>query len=76
MTPIDAVEKRLASTIDSAQVDSKEPAHAYGVQNCDFCKYVLKERGLFVDGRLRGDLMWGNMCAKCFGSRSTTAPTP
>ncbi len=29
----------------------------------------LAQRGLFVDGRLRNDLMWGNMCAACFNSK-------
>jgi hypothetical protein len=33
------------------------------------CGCALNERGLFVDGRLRGDLIWGNMCASCFAKR-------
>jgi hypothetical protein len=68
ITPIDTVEERLASTVDPDPVDANEPQHAYSVKNCDFCGCDLGRRGLFVDARLRGDLMWGNICAACFGS--------
>lgn len=67
--PIDDAEKRLAAKIDPSLVDANEAQHAYNVKDCDFCGCPLSLRGLFVDGRLRGDLMWGNMCAACFTSR-------
>jgi hypothetical protein len=66
VAPIDASEEQLASTVDPAEVDANEPRYAYGVQNCGSCGCTLNKRGLFVDGRLRGDLMWGNMCGPCF----------
>jgi hypothetical protein len=69
MTPVDDVEEQLAAIVDPDEVDATEPKHAYNAQKCDFCGCALERRGLFVDGRLRGDLMWGNMCAACFGSR-------
>jgi hypothetical protein len=69
IVPIDAVEVQLASIVDPNEVDANEPAHAYNVQNCGVCDCVLNLRGLFVDGRLRGDLMWSNMCAACFASK-------
>jgi len=65
--PVDAVEKKLAAIVNSDQVDANEPVYAYGAQNCDFCGCALDGRGLYVDGRLHGRLMWGNMCAACFG---------
>jgi len=69
ITPIDDVEQRLASSVDADEVDANEPAYAYGVQKCDSCGCALSERGLFVDGRLRRDLKWGNMCAPCFATQ-------
>jgi hypothetical protein len=66
VAPIDASEERLVFNVDPTEVDTNEPGHAYGVQNCGSCGCALNERGLFVDGRLRGDLMRGNMCAPCF----------
>lgn len=69
ITSVDAVEERLASMVDPDQVDANEPAHASSVQNCDFCGCDLERHGLFVDGRLRCDLMWGNLCGACFASR-------
>jgi hypothetical protein len=66
VTPLDAAEKRLAAKVDPAEVDANEPQQAYNAENCAFCGCLLIERGLFVDGRLRGELTWGNMCANCF----------
>lgn len=68
ITPVDAIEERLASIVDPAQVEAHEPAQVNSVQNCDFCGCVLEQRGLFVKGRVKGDLMWGSMCAPCFRS--------
>ena len=67
--PLDAAERRLAASIDPAEVDGNGPQYAYDVDTCDFCRCSLTIRGLFVDGRLRGEAIWGNMCAKCFDSK-------
>jgi hypothetical protein len=69
LSPIDALEERLASTVDADDVDASEPAYAYGVENCQFCCCPPNRRGVFVDGWLRGHLTTGNMCANCFDSR-------
>lgn len=69
VTPLDAAEKRLAAMIDPAEVDANEAQHAYNAENCGSCGCLLSDRGLFVDGRLRGQPMWGNMCANCFESK-------
>ena len=66
MTPGDALEKMLAATVDASEVDGSEPQAADDIEKCDFCGCTLSARGLFVDGRLGGQLMWGNMCAQCF----------
>jgi hypothetical protein len=67
--PLDAAEKRLAAMIDPAEVDANEAQHAYNAENCGSCGCLLSDRGLFVDGRLRGQPVWGNMCANCFESK-------
>ena len=66
VTPIDASEKWLASHVDPQIVESREPAFGYNVKDCDICGCVLDQHGLYVDGRLRDDLMWSNMCVDCF----------
>jgi len=66
---VDAADERVAALIDPLQVETHEPLYAHGVQRCDFCRCGLSQRGLFVDGRLRGQLMSGNMCAKCFNAK-------
>ncbi len=70
LSPVDAVEEALASMVDRECVNAHKPDYAFGVQNCDFCGCVLAERGLFVDGRLRGAVKWANMCAACFRSHA------
>lgn len=67
--PIDALEGSLAALVDPQQVDANEPTYAFRVQDCDRCGCALAPRGLFVDGRARDDLIWGNMCVKCFSER-------
>src|SRR5271170_6401841 len=54
ITPLDAAEERIASQVDRELVDAKEPAYSYGVEDCGGCGCALDERGLHVDGRLRG----------------------
>lgn len=66
ITTIDTSEKWLASYVKPDQVDSREPAYNYNVDECGICGSDLSMHGLHVDGRLRGDLMWSNMCVDCF----------
>ena len=67
--PEDDVETLLASMVDPAEVGRNEPQYAYGVKVCDFCGCSLSTRGVFVDGCLRDQVMWGNMCARCFNAK-------
>jgi hypothetical protein len=67
--PLDDAERRLAAAIDLAEVDGNNPQYAYDVQKCDFCGCSLAKRGMFVDGCLRGQTTWGNMCCQCFEER-------
>jgi hypothetical protein len=67
ITPLGPAEERLAALVDPGQVDANEPSYAYDANNCDHCGCALDQRGLHIDGRLRGDLMWSNMCVECFG---------
>jgi len=36
---------------------------------CDQCGRSLEHFSIFIDGRLKGDSMWGIMCADCFKSQ-------
>ncbi|MGD0358598.1 MAG: hypothetical protein ABSA73_13425 [Terracidiphilus sp.] len=65
ITPVDAFEKWIASQIDAQQVDAREPAYNYDVGPCGICGCNLNDRGLHIDGRLRDDLKWSNMCTEC-----------
>ncbi len=66
ITPTDSLESWIASQIDPHEVDSREPAYNYDVGECGICGCDLNSRGLHVDGRISGDLLWSNMCADCF----------
>jgi len=68
ITPVDAFEKWIASQVNPQEVNAREPIYKYGVETCDICSCDLNRRGFFVDGRLRGDLMWSNMCTECLKS--------
>lgn len=64
--PCDEADRRLAARIDDSEVNGREADFAMGAETCDFCGCKLIERGLYVDGRVRGDILWANMCAPCF----------
>lgn len=66
VSPHDDADRRLAARIDQGEVDKHEATFAYGAEICDFCKCDLGKRGLFVDGKVRNEIEWANMCAPCF----------
>jgi hypothetical protein len=66
LLPCDDADRRLAARIDNSEVGKHEAAFAYGAEICDFCKCDLGKRGLFVDGKVRNEIEWANMCAPCF----------
>jgi hypothetical protein len=66
ITPVDAFETWIATQVDPQQIDAREAAYSYGVEECGLCGCDLNNRGLHVDGRIRGNVMWSNMCAECF----------
>jgi len=37
-------------------------------ESCDICSTSLVESIFFIDGALKGDTLWANMCPKCFYS--------
>lgn len=69
--PIDETEKQVASMIDPDEMEANESAYAHNADKCHFCGCELAQRGLSIDGRLRNDLMWGNMRGACFNSKGT-----
>lgn len=62
----DAVEEALGKCINRMEVLTKNPEFALGAKACDICGRSLEGLGLYVDGKLRSQPGWGNMCAKCF----------
>lgn len=62
-------EAALAGHIDYDAVDAHEPDYSNAGGNCDSCQKALESLGLFVDGKIRGDIMWANLCARCFSAR-------
>ncbi len=67
----DAAEHKLAALVEPEEVKSKEAQYAYGVGHCDVCGSSLDGLALFVDGALKGEIRWANMCPQCFLSKGT-----
>ena len=66
VTPLNDSDKRLAVQINEEDVERFEPQYSYGARCCDICKADLKKGGTYVDGKIRDDAGWANMCAPCF----------
>ena len=66
MKPVDSIGQNLAKQVVQSDVNLREPEYAYGIKSCDLCRCNLAEQGLFVDGSLRNDSQWANMCPQCF----------
>lgn len=66
VVPVDASGRTLAQLVDVAEVNRRKPAYAYGIEDCDLCQRSLNEVKLFVDGGLRSQAGWVNMCPSCF----------
>lgn len=66
VSPVDDAERALAQMISRAEVEQRPTDYAAGAEECDYCHRSFDRCGLFVDGKLRGDSMWANMCASCF----------
>ena len=63
---VDDAEKMIADTINSDEVNDREPDYASGVEECGACQCDLRTRGLAIDGALKGQGMWGYFCIPCF----------
>jgi hypothetical protein len=62
-------EKALAGLADEEQGRRLEMTYSGEPERCGSCGNGLTERQFFVDGRLRGSLMWACLCAECFGEQ-------
>lgn len=67
--------KSIASDADDLldQIDLKKgeavgKIYSCPPDSCDQCGQSFDDSTMFVDGRLKGDLMWSIMCADCFNS--------
>lgn len=63
--PLTQAEQELMAAADVAR-GLEEGEFCLPPESCDFCGEDLSNHRLFVDGRLRGQIAWGNMCAECF----------
>ncbi|MCX5812542.1 MAG: hypothetical protein NT178_08360 [Proteobacteria bacterium] len=67
--PFSAAEQALAALSDMKQAKMHGEHHPDPPESCDECGCQLDENHFFVDGRLRGELMWANMCPECFAEK-------
>jgi len=68
IAPGDADEAVLAAGVDWTAVRSHAAAYS-NAEQCDSCGSSLMRKNVFVDGKLRGEVGWGNLCAACFRKR-------
>lgn len=71
LTPVDGIDAAIARLINAAEVYTHEPDYAFGVEACDACQCQLTSRGFFVDGMLKADRSWANLCIPCFNVRGS-----
>ncbi len=68
--PLNASVQRLPrlTKTNFSQTEMTDPNRTtvHGVEACDLCCCDLEKVGLFVDGILRGEPLWANMCPECF----------
>ena len=69
ISPVDEFEERLATIANPAEINSRDPVFRVSSNDCDICGCKLQSRGLWIDGRVGGNLKWANMCADCFNDR-------
>lgn len=58
-------EQQLVPQIDMSRAKQRDDVCFSPPSHCDLCGVELAERALFIDGRLRGQIAWANMCAEC-----------
>jgi len=66
VVPADSTGRSLADFVNFPEANRRMPEYAYGIKTCDLCHCSLDDAGLFVDGALRGQAGWANMCPSCF----------
>jgi len=69
LKPIDEYEERLNQMTKVKLALTLNKKYLRKILKCDICGCNLNDRTLFIDGRLRGEIMWANMCSKCFFQR-------
>lgn len=60
---------RLAKNLSQQEMTDSSSPTVHGVESCDLCGCDLNRVGNFVDGILRGETLWANMCLECFEGR-------
>jgi hypothetical protein len=64
--PVNNDEVKLMFLVVNDDIAQNDAQFASGVSDCDGCGNSLDNHGLFIDGRLREQTGWANLCAKCF----------
>ena len=59
-------EQQLAKLADQVEGRRRQEYYSNPSDACDACGCSLTQRAFFVDGRLRGQIMFASLCAKCF----------
>ena len=62
-------EQALAQHADMERATRMGQTHSSPPQACDLCRRSLQDCKYFVDGQIKGDRMWANMCGVCFSRR-------
>lgn len=66
--PLDPDERDLVIALDDSELDGNEPVDGYDFDgdSCSRCGVELNTKALAIDGRIRGEAMWGMFCASCY----------
>lgn len=59
-------ERRLSAIADVEEGMRQEQFYLSPSENCGICGCGFENRNFLVDGRLRGQALWSDMCAECF----------
>ena len=60
------VEEQLAEFANLELAKRLNIIHDSPPDNCDFCGTDFDSHNLFIDGKIKNQLLWANMCCECF----------
>jgi hypothetical protein len=66
VSPTDETEEALEGQMDLERAYVENAIIPEAPEKCDMCGTAFKGRKYWIDAKLKGGLMWGNMCSACF----------